>query len=70
MPGAPHFNMVPGLSGGPPQGLGMIYARIQTQATLLAYNDVYRMLAYTMILLIPTFLLFKRPRTGGSGEAH
>jgi DHA2 family multidrug resistance protein len=70
MPGAPHYLLVPGLTRGHQQGLGMIYASIQAQATLLAYNDVYRMLALTMLMLVPTFLFFKRPQAGGSGAAH
>jgi len=70
MPGSPHFNLIPGLTMGNQQGLGMIYAEIRAQSTLLAYNDVYRMLALAMAVLIPTFLFFKRPRTGGGGGAH
>ncbi|MGH7908053.1 MAG: hypothetical protein ACREP6_15625, partial [Candidatus Binataceae bacterium] len=67
--GAPHFNVIPGLSGGANHGLGLIYSQIQAQATLLAYNDIYRMLAFCMVLLIPLFVLFKKP-THTSGGAH
>jgi DHA2 family multidrug resistance protein len=69
-PGALQLNVIPGLDPSHQQGLGMIYSTILSQATLLAYNDMYRMLAFTMILLIPTFLLFKKPQAGGGGGAH
>jgi DHA2 family multidrug resistance protein len=70
VPGGIHMNVIPGLTAGHQQGLGMVYATIQAQALLLAYNDVYRILAIAMALLIPWFVFFKRAPTGASGAAH
>jgi MFS transporter, DHA2 family, multidrug resistance protein len=63
MPGAPHFDLMRGLARNELKGVGVIYQGIQQQASLLAYNDIYRMLAMTSALFIPAFLLLKR--TGG-----
>ncbi len=53
------------------QGLGMIYDMIQAQAAMLSFNDIYRVLMMTMIILIPSFLLLRKPEnTGGSSMAH
>ena len=70
VPGGVHMNMIPSLTAGHQQGLGMVYSTIQAQATLLAYNDVYRVLAIAMAALIPWFVFFKRPEAGGGGGAH
>jgi len=60
MPGAPHFNLAQGLVTHQLQGFGMMSADVQQQASLLAYNDIYRMLAMTAVFFIPAFLLLKR----------
>jgi hypothetical protein len=39
----------------------MVYGMIQSQAWLLAYNDVYRVLAIITLLLAPWCMLLKRP---------
>lgn len=59
MPGAPHFNST--------QSLGVMYQTIQQQASLLAYNDIYRLLAVTAVVCVPAFLLLKK--SGGLGVA-
>jgi MFS transporter, DHA2 family, multidrug resistance protein len=59
MPGAPHFNST--------QSLGVMYQTIQQQASLLAYNDIYRLLAVTAAVCVPAFLLLKK--SGGQGVA-
>ena len=48
----------------------MIYANVQRQAALMTYNDIYRMLAFMAMLLIPVFLLLKKSTGGGSTAAH
>jgi DHA2 family multidrug resistance protein len=60
MPGSPHFGLVQGLVADQTQGLGVMYQTIQRQASLLAYNDIYRMLAIIAALFIPAFLLLKK----------
>jgi hypothetical protein len=44
----------------------MVYQVVQRQASLLAYNDIYRMLALTAALFAPGFLLLRRSRATGS----
>jgi DHA2 family multidrug resistance protein len=69
MPGAPQLHLLHGMFSHTPQGLGMIYEQVQRQAALMTYNDIYRMLAIMAALLIPTFMLLKRP-TGKAAMAH
>ena len=69
MPGAPQLHLLHGMFSHAPQGLGMIYEQVQRQAALMTYNDIYRMLAIMAALLIPTFMLLKRP-TGKAAVAH
>ena len=45
----------------------MVYQTVQTQASLLAYNDIYRALAILAVMCIPIFLFLKKP-TGGGGK--
>jgi DHA2 family multidrug resistance protein len=70
MPGAPHFHMMNGLMAQQAQGLAMVYRVVQQQASLLAYNDIYRTLALAAAIFSPGFLLLKRTRPGGSSAAH
>jgi DHA2 family multidrug resistance protein len=65
MPGSPHFHFMNGLLAQQAQGLAMVYQVVQRQASLLAYNDIYRMLAMTAALFAPGFLLLKRSRASG-----
>jgi len=69
MPGAPHFNLAQGLVTHQLQGFGMMSADVQQQASLLAYNDIYRMLAMTAVFFIPAFLLLKKTLSK-AGVAH
>jgi DHA2 family multidrug resistance protein len=66
MPGAPHFNFAQGMATHQLQGFGMMSADVQQQASLLAYNDIYRMLAMTAVCFIPAFLLLKKTRIKAS----
>jgi MFS transporter, DHA2 family, multidrug resistance protein len=66
MPGSPHFHFMNGLLAQQAQGLAMVYQVVQRQASLLAYNDIYRMLALTAALFAPGFLLLRRSRATGS----
>ena len=68
MPGAPHFHFMNGLLAQQSQGLAMVYQVVQQQASLLAYNDIYRMLALTAALFAPGFLLLKRAQTPASAS--
>ncbi len=70
-PGSPQFHYLPQIVTGQKQGLGLVYGAIQAQAAMLSFNEIYRMLAIVMILLIPSFLLLQRTRTGSAAtSAH
>ncbi|MGD0291254.1 MAG: DHA2 family efflux MFS transporter permease subunit [Candidatus Binataceae bacterium] len=68
--GSPSFHYLPQVMTGQKQGLGMIYGAIQAQAAMLSFNDIYRMLAIAMVLLIPSFLLLQRHRAGAGMSGH
>jgi DHA2 family multidrug resistance protein len=67
MPGASTFDFARELATNQRQGLGMVYRSVQVQASLLAYNDIYRALAILAALGIPIFLLLKKASGGGAG---
>jgi DHA2 family multidrug resistance protein len=69
MPGSPQFCLMQGLVTQHTQGFGVTYQTIQPQASLVAYNDIYRMLAMIAALFIPAFLLLKKT-AGRAGGAH
>lgn len=70
MPGSLHSNLVQGLIDNQRQGLGMVYGIIEQQSSLLAYNDIYRILAVTAALFIPAFLFLKKTTGRTSSAAH
>jgi len=49
------------------EGFAVAYRTIQQQASLLAYNDVYRILAVTAVIFMPAFI-FLKPRKRGASE--
>jgi MFS transporter, DHA2 family, multidrug resistance protein len=71
-PGAPLFHYLPQIISGQKQGLGLVYGLIQAQSSILAFNDIYRVLAALTLLMIPSFLLFRgaRPAAGGGSAMH
>jgi MFS transporter, DHA2 family, multidrug resistance protein len=69
MPGSPALDLIQGMITNQPRGLGMIYEFLQRQASLLAYNDMYRMLATAAAIFVPAFLLLKKAG-GKPAPAH
>ncbi len=69
MPGTPSLGLLHGLIINHPTGFGVLYATVQRQASLLAYNDMYRILATAAAIFIPAFLLLKKSG-GASSAAH
>ncbi|MGH7931698.1 MAG: DHA2 family efflux MFS transporter permease subunit [Candidatus Binataceae bacterium] len=63
MPGSPAFHYLPQLLTGQKQGLERVYGLIQSQSAMLSLNDIYRILALAMILLVPAFLWLPRQGT-------
>jgi DHA2 family multidrug resistance protein len=71
MPGASSFHYLPQMVSGQHQSFGMIYNAMQAQAAILSFNDIYRILAVLMAVMIPGFLLLRRGQSGGgSAAAH
>jgi hypothetical protein len=70
LPGSPRFNYLGQLTSGQPAGLGLLYHVVQAQASMLAFNDIYRAIAFALIPLIPLFLLLPRSRNSGHVAAH
>ena len=67
MAGAHGFAYLPQLTGGSHQGFAGVYGMIQAQAAILSFNDIYRVLAIWMVLLIPSFLFLRRGAASGGG---
>jgi DHA2 family multidrug resistance protein len=44
------------------EGLAMLYGMVQRQAMMLSFNDIYRMLAVLMLIMVPTFVFLERDR--------
>ena len=70
MPGSPSFGFLPQLITGQRQGFGMVYGAIQAQATMLSFNDIYRILALITLIMIPSFLFLQGGKSSGSTPAH
>ena len=50
--------------------LRRIYALVQREALIMAYNDVLLLMAAVFLLAIPLVLLLRKPKAGGGGDAH
>jgi MFS transporter, DHA2 family, multidrug resistance protein len=61
MPGS-HASLYSDFAMGNRHAMGMLYEMLQRQAMMLSFNDIYRMLAVMMIVLVPTFLFLQRDR--------
>ena len=69
-PGAPSFHFLPGIATRQHSGFGELYRMIQTQAAMLAFNDVYRLLAFAMLLMAPWFIFLSKRKTSGGPAGH
>jgi DHA2 family multidrug resistance protein len=72
LPGAPSFQYLPQMISGQHQSFGMIYNTMQAQAAILSFNDIYRILAVVMALMIPGFLILRKAKrvSGPPSAAH
>jgi DHA2 family multidrug resistance protein len=64
-PGAPGFAYLPQLVSGQKQGFALVYRSILAQASMLAFNDIYCLLTAVMLVMIPSFLFLRVPKTTG-----
>ena len=62
MPGSPPFHFMGQLVTGQKQGLGMVYEMLTSQAAILSFDDLYRILAVLMLAMVPAFLGLRRAR--------
>ncbi|MGO9452697.1 MAG: DHA2 family efflux MFS transporter permease subunit [Candidatus Binataceae bacterium] len=62
MPGAAGADLAQDIAMGHRHGIAMVYGMIQRQAMMLSFNDIYRMLALLMLIMVPTFLFLQRDR--------
>jgi DHA2 family multidrug resistance protein len=70
MPGSPGFHFLSQGSGSR-QGLAMVYNMIQSQAAILAFNDIYRMLSILAVCVLPIYLVVRKaPMSTGSASGH
>jgi MFS transporter, DHA2 family, multidrug resistance protein len=71
VPGAPTLHYLPDMISGQHQTFGMIYNTMQAQAAILSFNDIYRILAVVMALMVPGFLVLRKAkRATGPAAAH
>ena len=70
MPGAHGADLAQQYAMGQHHGMAMIYGLVQRQAMMLSFNDIYRMLAVLMLLMIPTFFFLQRDMRNVSSAAH
>jgi len=69
MPVTAVFQYLPGLVG-TPQQLGVIYRLVQAQSAMLAFNDVYWIIAIAIIPLIPLCCLLPGSRHARLAPRH
>jgi DHA2 family multidrug resistance protein len=60
------FAYLPEMGHASPHGLAMLYGLVRQQAMMLAFNDIYRMIAFGLIPLIPLFLLLPSSKKGAA----
>jgi DHA2 family multidrug resistance protein len=71
LPGAPSFQYLPQMISGQHQSFGILYNAIQAQAAILSFNDIYRILAVVMALMVPGFLVLRKARrVSGPAATH
>ena len=69
-PGAQNFRFLPQIEGGRKEGIGRVYQAIQAQSAIMSFNDIYRHLAFWMLVLAPLFLLIRRRRISDAPAGH
>jgi DHA2 family multidrug resistance protein len=47
-----------------------VWAMVQQQAAMLAYNDTFRFLALTFVLMLPLVFLMRKPKKAKAVMAH
>jgi MFS transporter, DHA2 family, multidrug resistance protein len=69
MPGAPVMHFLTQMDG-QHQGLAMIYSMVQSQAAILAFNDIYRMLSVLAVTVLPVYLVIRKAPMSSAPVGH
>jgi MFS transporter, DHA2 family, multidrug resistance protein len=67
--GGQAFAYLPQMTQASPHGLALLYGLVRQQATMLAFNDIYRTIAIAIIPLIPLYLFLPSSKTGTPSSA-
>jgi DHA2 family multidrug resistance protein len=70
MPGAPIFHYAGRSFLSQRQGLAAVYGRVQAQASILAFEDIYWILAIWLALLLPAYLVIRKASTSRTIGVH
>jgi DHA2 family multidrug resistance protein len=70
MPGSLQFRFLGQLVTGQKQQLGMVYGMMMSQAAILSFDDLYRILSVLMLLMVPAFLGLRRATRPQAAPAH
>jgi len=58
-------------AGGTQQGIGMVYAKVLRQASLMSFLELFYILGVLFLLVIPVLLVMRKPRhQRGGGAGH
>ena len=69
LPGSPAFHFLSNMDGNR-HGLAMIYGMVQSQAAILAFNDIYRMLSVLAITVLPIYLVVRKAPMSTAQAGH
>ena len=48
----------------------MVYRMVQTQAAILAFNDIYRMLSILAVVILPVYLVVRKAPMSTAQAGH
>ena len=69
LPGSPAFHFLSGVDGNR-HGLAIIYGIVQSQAAILAFNDIYRMLSVLAVVVLPIYLVVRKAPMSTAQAGH
>jgi DHA2 family multidrug resistance protein len=70
MPGAPVFQFAGQTFLHQRHGLASVYAQVQSQASILSFQDIYWVLSLWLALLLPAYLVIRKAATSRAISAH
>jgi DHA2 family multidrug resistance protein len=70
MPGAPIFQFAGRTFLSQRHGLASVYAQVQSQASILSFQDIYWVLSLWLALLLPAYLVIRKAATSRVISTH